>query len=85
MKGGAAGQVFNIGGGARVTINHTIEMLQEIIGKKALVARRSAQPGDVRHTLAETSAARRVLGFVPQVGLEEGLQAQVAWQRMLRE
>ena len=39
-----------------------------------------AQHGDVRHTLADTSAAREALGFVPTVGLEEGLRAQVAWQ-----
>jgi len=44
------------------------------------VEHREPQHGDVRHTLADTSVARKALGFAPKVGLEEGLRAQVAWQ-----
>jgi len=38
-----------------------------------------AQKGDMRHTYADTSLARADLGFIPRVGLEEGLAAEHAW------
>ncbi|HID87159.1 MAG TPA: NAD-dependent epimerase/dehydratase family protein [Anaerolineae bacterium] len=75
------GEIFNIGGGSRVSVNRVIELLEEITGREAVVEHQAAQPGDVRHTLADTTAARERLGFVPRVGLEEGLRAQVEWWR----
>ena len=83
MRCEATGVAFNIGGGSRVTINRAIELLEEIVGRRAVVEHREPQHGDVRHTLADTSAAREVLGFAPKVSLEEGLRAQVAWQTSL--
>ena len=80
MRCEATGVAFNIGGGSRVTVNRAIELLEDIIGKRAVVEHREPQHGDVRHTLADTSVARKALGFAPKVGLEEGLRAQVAWQ-----
>jgi nucleoside-diphosphate-sugar epimerase len=81
MKCEAMGVAFNIGGGSRVTVNRTIELLEDIIGKRAIVKHQEPQFGDVRHTLADTYAAREALGFVPKVGLEEGLRARVNWMR----
>jgi UDP-glucose 4-epimerase len=75
------GEVFNIGGGSQVTVNRVIELLEKVTGQQAMVEHQAAQPGDVRHTLADTSTARERLGFAPRVGLEEGLQAQVEWWR----
>ena len=75
------GQVFNIGGGSRVTMNQVIATLEEIVGRPAPVERQAAQAGDVRHTWADTSAAREVLGFAPRVSLREGLAQEVAWLR----
>jgi len=76
---GATG-VFNIGGGSRVTVNHVLQLLAELLGVQVHVEHREKQHGDVRHTWADTTAAREVLGFVPKVGLREGLTAQVEWQ-----
>jgi nucleoside-diphosphate-sugar epimerase len=78
------GAVYNIGGGSRVTVNHTIQVLSELVGTPARVRHCPALAGDVRDTHADCSAARADLGFVPQVGLEEGLRLQVEWQRGLR-
>jgi len=75
------GRVFNIGGGSRVTMNQVIATLEEIVGRPAPVERQAAQAGDVRHTWADTTAAREVLGFAPRVSLREGLAQQVAWLR----
>jgi nucleoside-diphosphate-sugar epimerase len=74
--------VFNIGGGSRVTLNHVLETLGEIVGPLAL-ERIGKQAGDVRHTWADTTRAREAFGFAPKVALREGLAAQVAWQRAL--
>jgi nucleoside-diphosphate-sugar epimerase len=73
------GGVFNIGGGSRATINQVITTLEELVGSLARIDRQGQQAGDVRHTWADTSAAREVLGFVPRVNLRDGLAAQVAW------
>jgi nucleoside-diphosphate-sugar epimerase len=77
--------VFNIGGGSRVTVNQVLQMLQEIMGVRLQIEHQERQHGDVRHTWADTSAAREALGFVPEVALREGLTAQVEWQsRMMK-
>ena len=76
-------QVWNIGGGCRASVNQIIGLLEPLVGRKAVLHYGQAQHGDARHTWAETSAARRDLGFAPRTGLEEGLQAQVAWQLSL--
>lgn len=77
----AVGSVYNLGGGSRTTVNEVIATLGRLIGREPRVDRREVQKGDVRHTAADTSAARREIGFAPRVSLEEGLARQVAWQK----
>ena len=48
-------------------------------GKKVAIRREPEQKGDMRHTYADSSAARRDLGFDPRVGLENGLEQQYRW------
>ncbi len=72
--------IFNIGGGSRVTVNQVLRNPGEVAGE-VRVERRPEQAGDVRHTWADTTRAREVLGYAPRVTLAEGLKAQVAWQR----
>lgn len=79
MNPKAVGQVFNIGGGSRITINQVIELLERIVGKPARVRYLPSQKGDARHTFADISRARRVLRYEPQVPIEEGLAKEVAW------
>jgi nucleoside-diphosphate-sugar epimerase len=55
--------------------------LEELVGQPALVDRQERQAGDQRHTWADTSAARETLGYVPRVGLHEGLVTEVDWLR----
>jgi nucleoside-diphosphate-sugar epimerase len=71
---------WNIGGGSRVTVNQVVQLLEQIMGRPARLQHEGVQDGDVRHTWADTSAARKDLGFAPTTTLEEGLQAQVQWQ-----
>jgi UDP-glucose 4-epimerase len=79
MKSNVLGVAFNIGGGARVTVNHTLRLLEKLVGRKATLEYHDAQPGDVRHTLSDTSAIQQRLGFMPRISLEAGLKAEVAW------
>lgn len=71
--------VFNLGGGSRVTVNETITMLEEIIGKKIIVDRQSRAYGDARHTGADTTLAKKYLNFEPKVSLRQGLEQETRW------
>jgi len=73
----APGNVCNIGCGERVTLNTLIRLLEEIMGVKAEVNYADPKSGDVRHSLADITAARRLLGYAPKVWLKEGLMQTV--------
>jgi UDP-glucose 4-epimerase len=79
--GAPPGSIFNVGGGSRVTLNHVIGLLEELVGRESKVEREAMQAGDVRHTWANTSRIKETLGFQPQVPLREGLAREVAWLR----
>ena len=72
---------FNLGSGTRVTINHLVELLQEVSGLKATVEHGPLRPGDVRHSLAEISAIRQAVGFEPEVEFVEGLREYMDWAK----
>jgi nucleoside-diphosphate-sugar epimerase len=74
-----AGQVFNLGGGSRVTINGVLSTLEEISGIKVRRQTLAAAPGDPRHTGASINLARERLGWEPRVSLREGLTKQWQW------
>ena len=68
--------VANIGGGTRTTMNEVIEKVSALI-RPIDVVRLPVQRGDVRHTAADTTVARRAFGYQPTVTLDEGLKAMV--------
>jgi UDP-glucose 4-epimerase len=76
---GAVGGVYNIGGGSRVALRDALEIIERQAERPLDVRYESAQRGDVRDTGADTTAARRDLGFEPSVSLEEGLVAEFEW------
>lgn len=76
---GVPGRAYNIGGGSRVSINHVLDIVARVTGRRLDVRREPAQTGDMRDTYADTTLARSDLGFAPTVGLEEGLARQYAW------
>lgn len=76
---GTPGAVYNIGGGSRVTINHVLELVARLTGKSLDIQRLPAEKGDMRDTFADTSLARRDLGFAPSFTLEAGLAAEIEW------
>ena len=72
---------INVGGGSQVALNEVLEAIQRITGRELRIERREAAPGDVRHTSADLTRARQVLGYAPEVGLEDGLRQEVDWLR----
>jgi UDP-glucose 4-epimerase len=75
----AAGRVYNIGGGARVSLNRTLEVLAAVAGRPLAVRRQERETGDVVHTGADIRRARTELGYAPATSLEAGLRAELAW------
>lgn len=73
----APGEVCNIGCGRRVSLNQLIQILEELLKVRAQVTYAPAKPGDVRHSLADITKATRVLGYVPETEIEEGLRRTV--------
>ena len=73
---GVPGRVYNIGGGSRVTLNHVLDLIGRATGKAVTIQREPVQKGDMRHTYADTSLARRDLTFDPRVNLESGIEQQ---------
>jgi UDP-glucose 4-epimerase len=76
---GVPGHVYNIGGGSRVSITEVLGMIGRVAGRRPVIQGDSVQKGDMRHTYADTSLARKELGFAPAVGLEAGLAAEHQW------
>jgi nucleoside-diphosphate-sugar epimerase len=81
---GAAGRVFNIACGERVTLLEVVGILGEIFGARIAPRHEPERPGDVRHSLADISAAREVLGYQARVKFAEGLRHTVDWYRSQR-
>jgi UDP-glucuronate 4-epimerase len=74
-------EIFNLGESETVTLSYLIELLEKALGKKAIVDRQPAQPGDVPLTCADISKARARLGYNPQVKIEQGIPKFVDWFR----
>ncbi len=76
---GVPGRAYNLGGGSRVSMNDVLKLVERVAGHALKISREPAQKGDMRDTYADTSLARRDLGFTPKVSLEEGIQAEYRW------
>jgi nucleoside-diphosphate-sugar epimerase len=77
----ASGKVFNGGTGARITLNEVLRLLEKITGKKIQAKYDPPRTGDIRHSQADTSRARSILGFNLRVPFEEGLERTWEWYK----
>lgn len=75
----ATGRVYNVGTGHSQTLNALYAHLAEILGFKHAPKFGAVRPGDIPHSLADISRARRELGYIPAEGFREGLEKTVAW------
>ncbi|MDD4255240.1 MAG: SDR family oxidoreductase [Methanofollis sp.] len=72
MEGGAEG-VFNIARGRTTTLNALAETMMRAAGRTVEVGHAEARAGDIRHSCADITRAREILGWAPEWGLEDGL------------
>ncbi|MGH7529951.1 MAG: NAD-dependent epimerase/dehydratase family protein [Gemmatimonadales bacterium] len=72
-------ETVNLGGGARVRLDHLIALIAGALGREPQIERHPDQPGDVRLTDAALLHAGRVLGFRPRVGIDEGIRSFIRW------
>ena len=78
---GAAGEVFNVACGGRVTLNELVKALNRLIGTDIEPKHTDPRPGDVLHSEADISKAGLLLGYSPVVELEEGLRRTIEYYR----
>ncbi len=78
-------EIINLGGHETITINEMIRELEGLTGCKAQVERYPAHPADMLATWADVEKARRMLGWEPQVSLQEGMRRLVTWYQAERE
>jgi nucleoside-diphosphate-sugar epimerase len=76
---GASGGVFNVGTGARVSLNQTLALLRQLSGKNLEAKYEPARDGDIRDSQADIANAREFLGYEPGVLFDEGLERTFAW------
>jgi UDP-glucuronate 4-epimerase len=74
-------EVFNLGESATTTLSELVTLIEGALGRKAVLDRRSPQPGDVPRTYADVSRARALLGYAPTVPIREGIPRFVEWFR----
>lgn len=71
--------LFNIGGGEEASLTRLIEAVGSMAGRPVPLVTSDAQAGDVSRTRADTTRARRSLGWRPEIGLAEGLRSEFEW------
>lgn len=73
------GGVFNIAVGERTTVNQLFEIIRDTAGSHLKANYREERPGDIRHSLAQISKAEDIMGYKPQIKIEQGLQITFQW------
>jgi nucleoside-diphosphate-sugar epimerase len=75
----AAGRVFNVGCGGRISLNDLLRELHQILETRVSQTHSTERTGDVHDSQADITAAREALGYQPSVELHEGLRRTAAW------
>lgn len=73
------GEIFNVGGGNRITVNDLIRKIENITGKHAKINYFWKQKGDVEDTWADTSKVQQILGWSAETGISEVLKKYIDW------
>ena len=76
-----AGQVLNIACGKAVTVNETIDVINELLGKNIKPLYTDPRPGDIKHSLADITLAKNLIGYEPTVQFKDGLKLAIDWYR----
>lgn len=78
-------EIFNLGKGNGTSLKEFIDLVQEHVGKKAIIRVMPNQPGDVPYTCADITKAEEMLGYKAKVPFGEGIRKTVEWYKYERE
>ncbi|MDQ3953272.1 MAG: GDP-mannose 4,6-dehydratase [Actinomycetota bacterium] len=80
-RDGGSGELVNVGSGSEISVNELYAKLAELTGSRFEPVYAAARPGELQRIAVDPGKAGRVLGWSPQVGLDDGLKQTVAWFR----
>jgi UDP-N-acetylglucosamine/UDP-N-acetyl-alpha-D-glucosaminouronate 4-epimerase len=78
---GVGGQVFNVACGDRITVNSMLQQINQITGKDISPIYGELRAGDIKHSQADITRAKELLGYAPKFSFEEGLRYTIEWYR----
>lgn len=78
---GAPHRIYNIGNHRPTPLMRFIALLEEVLGRQAVIQPVPMQPGEVKETFADIEASTRDLGFRPRISIEEGIARFAAWYK----
>jgi len=78
-------EIINLGGHEVITINNLIKLIEDVVGRKAIIQYGPADPADMLSNWADVSRAGELLGWEPQFNLREGIKRLVEWYNAERE
>jgi len=76
-----SGEVVNIACGEAITVNAIIALINDLLGKNIKPIYDPPRPGDVRHSLADITLAKNLIGYEPTISFKQGLQLAIDWYR----
>lgn len=76
-----SGEVFNIACGERTMINSLVENINEILDKEIKPFHDDIRPGDIKHSFADISKARKILKYEPLISFSDGLNRTIRWHK----
>lgn len=79
----AVGRVFNIACGQRTTINQLVQSINDVLDKNLAAVYHPERLGDVKHSLADITFAKKYLNYIPGVDFETGLRNTIDWYQNL--
>lgn len=77
------GEAVNVACGGAISVNQVIAAIGKLVGKKVTIRRQPPRTGDVKHSCADIRLAKKLLGYEPVVGFEEGLQRAIKYYKNL--
>lgn len=75
-------EIFNLGNSHPTNIEYLVNLIEENLGKKALIDYTLTQPGDVTHTFADISKAQKLLNYTPKISIEKGIEEFIKWFKL---
>lgn len=78
-------EIFNLGGGRTTELNRIVSLIEDKINKKARIKHLPLQNGDVSATCADIRKADKILGYKPEIRIEEGIERFVEWYKGVLE